>query len=291
MPGFSLINASGLSKPADTLVTKIANAFGRHFDPRQVVRMAEAEVQADRIRRVGAAETEIEVAELRERAATRFANEEMTKQLNMESITEKAIPDLNDDASPEEMENDWIMNFFDKGRMVSNDDMQQIWARILAGEANNPGSFSRRTVNLVADLDKRDAELFRNLCGFAWMIGDIQPLVFDTQNDIYNHNGITFDSIGQLEALGLIHFSGIGGFNRIHLRKRAMVYYYGRPVILEFPSDNNNALPTGVTLLTQSGKELARICGSTPVEGFFEYVYDRWAGESLVPSREPSSNV
>ncbi len=285
MPGFSLVNASGLSKPADTLVTKISNAFGRHFDPRQKVRMAEAEVQADRIRKVGSAEIDIEVAELRERAATRFANEEMTKQLNMESITEKAIPHLNDDANPEEMENDWIMNFFDKGRMVSDDDMQQIWARILAGEGNNPGSFSRRTVNLVADLDKRDARLFSNLCGFAWMIGFAEVLVFDTNADIYRRNGITFDSLAQLETLGLIRYDS-APFGRINLPKHFTVFYYGNPVDLKFP-DGVEKLSIGTTLLTQSGRELALICGSTPVEGFFDYVYDRWAGESLVPPRNP----
>ena len=203
MPGFSLVNASGLVKPANTLVNKISNAVGRHFDPRQAVRMAEAEARADRIRRVGAAETDIEIAELKERAAYRFANEEMTKQLNMESITEKAIPHLNSDANPDGMENDWITNFFDKCRTVSDDDMQELWGRILAGEANTPNSFSRRTVNLVADLDKRDAELLTRLCAFGWMIGGLTPLVFDLQADIYNRNGIAFDTLGQLEALGL----------------------------------------------------------------------------------------
>ena len=103
MPGFSLVNASGLSKPVDTLATKISNAIGRHFDPRQEIRMAEAEARADRIRRVGTAETDIEIAELQERAAYRFANEEMTKQINMESITEKALPGLKDNANPEAM--------------------------------------------------------------------------------------------------------------------------------------------------------------------------------------------
>ena len=290
MPGFSLVDASGLSKPADTLVTKIANAFGRHFDPRQAVRMAEAEVQADRIRKVGAANIDIEVAELKERAATRFANEEMTKQLNMEGIIEKAIPNLSDDADPEEMENDWIMNFFDKSRMVSDDDMQRIWASILAGEANNPGAFSRRTVNLVADLDKRDAELFRNLCGFAWTASDAVPLVFDVRGDIYNRNGITFDSLGQLESLGLIHFDNTVGFQVINAYKRTSISYYGREIVLEFPNDSDRNLATGTTILTRAGQELAPICGSTPVEGFFDYVYDRWAGEGLVLPREPSPN-
>ena len=286
MPGFSLVDLSGFSKPANTLVTKIANSFGRHFDPSQRVRMAEAEAQADRILRVSAAETDIEVDELRQRAATRFANEEMTKQINMEDIIEKALPGLDDNANPEAMENDWIMNFFDKCRMVSDDDMQQIWAGILAGEANNPGSFSRRTVNLVADLDKRDAELFRKLCGYAWMIGSIEPLVFDVQATIYNRDGITFETLGQLQSLGLVRFDSLAGFKLMGFHKKISVFYYDRPVVLEFPNDGDNELDTGKTMLTQSGQELAPICGSTPVEGFFDYVYERWAGDGLVPRRE-----
>ena len=291
MPGFSLVDLSGFSKPANTLVAKIANSFGRHFDPSQRIRMAEAEAQADRILRVSAAETDIEVDELRQRAAGRFANEEMTKQLNMESILEKALPSLDDNANPEAMENDWIMNLFDKCRMVSDDDMQQIWAGILAGEANNPGTFSRRTVNLVADLDKRDAELFRRLCGFAWMIGGIQPLIFDSQHEIYNRHGIAFDSLGHLETLGLIHYNDVSGFKMLRLPKIFTITYHGRPVKLTLKGESDNELPEGKVLLTQAGRELAPICGSTPVDGFFEYVYDRWAGESLVPPREPSPEV
>ena len=288
MPGFSLINASGLSKPADTLVTKISNAIGRHFDPRQEIRMAEAEARADRIRRVGATETDIEIAELKERAAYRFANEEMTKQLNMEDVIEKALPGLDENANPEAMENDWIMNFFDKCRMVSDEEMQRIWAGILAGEANHPGTFSRKTVNLVADLDKRDAELFRNFCGYVWQIGGLSPLVFDVQHEIYNRNGVNFDSIVQLEALGLVSNGGVSGFQRINLPKTACVSYYGKSVVLNMPNESDNKISTGKALLTQAGHEIAPICGSAPVEGFFEYVYDRWAGEGLVPPREPA---
>ena len=57
---------------------------------------------------------------------------------------------------------------------------------------------------------------------------------------------------------------------------------------MEFPNEADNKLSVGTVLLTRSGEELASICGSAPVEGFFEYVYDRWAGESLVPPRDPA---
>lgn len=202
----------------------------------------------------------------------------------MENITAKALPHVNSDANPDSMENDWITNFFDKCRTVSDDDMQRLWAGILSGEANHPGSFSRKTVNLVADLDRRHAELFARLCSFVWIIGDrLEPLVFDTQDEIYNRHGINFESLGDLEALGLIHFSAVGGFQILHLPKRFPFFYGNRRVDLTMPNDSENKLSTGMVLLTRAGDELARISGAVVVEGFFEYIYGRWAGEGLVP--------
>ncbi len=289
MPGFSLIDTSGLSAPATMLVEKISNAIGRHFDPRQTIRMALAEAEAQRILKLTEIKTAIEVEELRARAASRFMNEEMTKQENIESITQKAIPNLNDDASPEDIEDDWISNFFDKCRIVSDADMQELWARVLAGQGNNPGSFSRRTVNLLADLDKKDAELFAGLCCFAWKIrNDAYPLVFDTDHEIYQRSGITFDSLGQLEALGLIRFASIGGFTTRNLPRSVTVSYGSTAVLLTLPNASENDLTIGKVLLTQSGLDLFRVVKPTIVEGFFEYVYDKWASESLVPPRQPN---
>ena len=203
-----------------------------------------------------------------------------------DSITENALPLLEERSTPEDVQDDWITNFFDKSRVVSDADMQQLWARVLAGEANKPGSFAKRTVNLLADLDKSDAELFVQLCGFGWLLSDVVPLVFDVQDEIYNKNGINFNSLAHLEALGLIQFSGVGGFRRLRLPKAILVFYYGQPITLTFPKDNDNELEIGNVLLTRAGQQLARVCGSTPVSGFFEFVYDRWAERSLVPKRE-----
>ena len=287
MPGFSLIDTSGLAKPGTLLVEKISNAFGRHFDPSQTVRMALAEAEANRIRALSEAETEIEVADLRTRAAERVLNEEMTIQENIENITKKAIPKLTGNASPEDIEDDWITNFFDKSRIVSDNDMQDLWARVLAGEGNNPGSFSRKTVNLVADLDKSNARLFTNLCRFAWIIGgEAYPLMFDVQHNIYNQSGIMFRSLGQLETLGLVRFDSLSGFRILNLPKRITVIYGDRQAPLTFPKDSENELIVGKVLLTQSGLELFRVVRASIVEGFFDYVYDKWASESLVPSRQ-----
>jgi hypothetical protein len=226
----------------------------------------------------------------------RFLEEEAKKQLNMESITAKALPLLEEKSSPQNVEDDWITNFFDKSRIVSDADMQRLWARVLAGEANTPGSFSKRTVNLLADLDKRDAELFTNLCGFGWVIGDatsITPLVFNIQieNELYKSHGIRFSTLSHLETLGLIRFEGLGGFEHLGLPQRVTVSYYEKSVELALPTYAQNKLLVGSVVLTRAGQDLAPICGSKPVEGFFEFVCKRWESHSLIPKKDTESGT
>ena len=117
----------------------------------------------------------------------------------MEDITAKALPSLSEDANPDSFEDDWIVNFFDKCRIVSDKEMQELWSLVLAGEANTQGTYSKRTVNFLADLDKNEAQLFTKLCGFVWKIESLQPLIFEYQSEIYNCHGIHYESLNHLK--------------------------------------------------------------------------------------------
>jgi Protein of unknown function (DUF2806) len=276
----SIVKLGDLTKPATVLIEKISDAVGGVFKPYQIVRVAKAEVEAELIR----ADAQIQITDLHRRAMHRFVEEEAMHQLNIESITNLALPSLTEKASPQGMENDWVTNLFDKCRIVSDKKMQQIWSRILAGEANDPGTFAKRTVNLIADLDKSDAELFTRLCGFGWMLNeDFCPLVLDyRQADPYNIKGIDRMSLMNLEELGLIQFNGISVWSIGELPKNLTVFYFGSPLELMLPLDNDNKLSIGSVLLTRAGEQLASVCGATPINGFFEYVYDKWASQSLI---------
>ena len=267
----SLLNLGKLSKPADTLIKKISNAAGVLFEPYQIKRVAKAKVEAARIQ----AQSEIEITDLHRRAARRWIEEEAQRQKNMEDITAKALPQVNKNAKPDSIENDWIVNFFDKSRIVSDNEMQELWSRVLAGEANAPGTYSKRTVNCLSDLDKAEANLFTKLCGFVWVIGGLTPVVFHDTERIYNRHGINFDTLQHLDSIGLIQFGGMMSMSA-RLPKRFRVAYYGRSLPLEMPKDADNNLEIGVATLTRVGKELAPICGGKPVEGLWEYVKDRW---------------
>jgi len=152
----SIINLGELSKPANTLIEKISDAIGGIFRPYQIRRIAQAEAEADKVRAI----SQIEITDLQRRALHRFLVEEGKKQNNIETITQKALPSVSEQATPQNIEDDWITNFFDKCRLISDSEMQNLWAKVLAGEANAPGKYSKRTVNLLAGLDKADAETF-----------------------------------------------------------------------------------------------------------------------------------
>ncbi len=275
--GNSIINIGDISKPATVLIEKISEAVGGYFKPYQIRRVAKAEAEAEIIK----AQAHIEVTDLQRRSLIRFVAEEAKKQDNIEQITQKAIPQLEDSSAPQNMEDDWITNFFDKCRIVSDEEMQSLWAKVLAGEANSPGTYSKRTVNFLGSLDKIEAHLFTMLCGFAWFLEDVIPLIYDVQASIYNDQGINFSSLTHLDDIGLVSFNSISGFKRVAFRKNAIIHYYGSPLIIEFKNTENNELGTGKVLLTKTGKQLSTICGSKPVDGFQDYVIEIWVKQGL----------
>ena len=276
---------SGLTKPATLFVEKVSNALGRHFDPHQMIRMARATAEADRILRLAKAETDIEASALYQRATSRLFHEQVQEQTCMETIVEQACLMVTDDASPEDMEDDWIRNLLGKCRIVSDQDMQELWARILAGEANEPGSVSRRTVNLVADLDKRDAESFMAVCRFVWQLHfETIPVIIDRNHCVYKQ--YNFD-VFKLRECGLLTIGGASFALALGpLPKQVIASYFEKELNLILPEEDGNSMYVGEFRFTTTGLELLKVCESEPAEAFFDYICSQWVAQQYLPSTE-----
>ncbi len=249
--------------------------------PWQIRRVAKAEADAEIIE----AKAQIEITNLQRRALIRFIKEEAKKQDNIELITEKAIPRLKDTSNPQNMDNDRITNFFVKCRIISDEEMQLLWAKILAGEANSPGTYSKRTVNCLGSLDKDEAKLFTDLCSFIVAIdGEKILLIYDEMESIYNDQQINFDSLTHLDKIDLLGFESLAGLVKPKLSKQIGIYYYGTTLNAEFKNPEKNKLDIGKVLLSRTGEELARIYGSKPIDGFFDYCIERWSKVGLILS-------
>lgn len=274
-PG-SLINLGQLSKPATVLVEKVCNAVGIIYEPTRIKRRARAEAEAKTI----TALAEVEVRDIEHRAVERFLHQEARKQENIERITLQATSKLKIDARVENIEEDWIAHFFNQCASVSDEQMQSLWASLLAGEASNAGTFSRRTINFASGLDKKDANLFTTFCQFVWDIDQFTPLIYDYTSDVYSKHGIDFASLKHLDDIGLISFDKDGSYGLAELKKQQPARYFGKQVLLDAPSENCQ-IQVGHALLTSVGRELSSISGSVPNQEFFEYTVARWIGRQF----------
>jgi len=278
--GSSIVNFGDISKPATVLIEKVCNAVGIIYEPLQIKRKARAEIEVEKMKAIA----RIDLTDLESRAMERLIHQESRKQENIETIAMEAAQALPPSAKVQDLDEDWVAHFFKQCDTVSDKEMQTLWSSLLAGEATTPGTFSKRTVDFVSSIDKKDAALFTSFCQFVWLIGEVTPLIYDLENELYKKHGITFSALKHLDSIGLISFESTTGYRRTGFGKHTYIFYYGKPTLVEFSADEKNEIKLGKTLLTATGKELITICGAKPNIEFYEYVIEHWFKEGLILS-------
>lgn len=92
-----------------------------------------------------------------ERAARRLKMQRERQQLNLEKIMALAAEYCPDTISAQEVDADWFQQFCELVLDISNNSMQQLWAKILAGEIASPGKFSLRTLHTLKSMSYKEA--------------------------------------------------------------------------------------------------------------------------------------
>lgn len=286
--GAALLGAKTARPVVTAFFDKMSAALGVATRSWQIKRDAEAEAEATVIEAKGNAKASLinagadeQILTLAERAEARRIATVVREQKNLDAIVSSAGENLQDDAQPEKIDEDWLANFFDKARLFSNEDIQHLWSQILAGEANKPSSFSRRTINYLANLDAREALLFRSLCSLSLVeekSGLHFPVIFDYKHQFYQSRGFNFDSLQHLQNTGLISFLGIGGY-QFDYDKVKLRYFSQRIQIQLHDTSNpisNNFVPVGYVLFTEVGAEIARICQPDEDGEFLKHITACW---------------
>ena len=95
---------------------------------------------------------------LEERTQNRINYQEAKKQLNIENVTAFAAEELRNEQpiTDEPLDQDWTTRFFRIAEEVSNEEMQALWGKILAGEIKQPKTYSLRTLELLKNLSKEE---------------------------------------------------------------------------------------------------------------------------------------
>jgi len=196
---------TGLSKALTKLVEVASKGIGTLYKPRAIRKEADAEAyKLEVIANAEAKKILIEgeaKLELLSRVQNRVVQQEINRQVNLEEIIEKSIPHLDDNVSDEEVNDDWRMRFFQKAQDISSDEMQEIWAKILACEVSKPGNISLRTLEVVSNVSKNEAEIFQIACSLT----SSNDTIFKFKNEnAFDRFGLTYGHIILLRDAGLI---------------------------------------------------------------------------------------
>lgn len=225
--------------------------------------------------------------ELVKRAQNRFLFQEMKKQQNIESVIGIAYSKLEQVASVSNVpvDSDWISEFFDNVANISNEKMQILWGKILAGEVENPGSFSKRTLDVLKNLTQNEATVFQEVVPYVLRCpGDDDNsyedyfLLEGVGNKLLSRYNIPFIKIMQLSEANLIsENSQISIFFGIKAHECQYIKGINKSIKLENISldDTIVYIRHPAYFLTEAGKEILSILLEESSQGFpDEYLSD-----------------
>ncbi len=144
----------------------------------------------------------------------RIRFQEQKRQTNIASVVKKAANQLGEtDVADSEPDHDWTARFFNEVQDISSEEMQSLWARVLAGEVKRAGSISVRTLGILKNLDQATARLFRTFCSACIFLTTDGKHILDARvSSLGSHAalnslreyGLNFSALNCLNEHGLI---------------------------------------------------------------------------------------
>ena len=219
----------------------------------------------------------------------RIKFQEHKRQLNIGAVVNKAAVQLGDElVTDSEPDHDWTARFFTEVQDVTSEDLQSLWAQVLAGEVRKARSTSIRTLSILKNIDQGTAHLFTKFCSACVFLTPGEGVIIDARvpslgghaaHNALKAHGLGYGNLNVLNEHGLI----IADYNSwsdyqvcINLPIRE-----SPPIRIPFMFQNhlwvliptNKRTPSkefrlsGVAL-TRAGQELSRIVDLQPMNEF-----------------------
>ena len=198
-----------------------------------------------------------------DRALVHLAGKLAKAQENRESIAIRVMQDLQSDPpireQVEEPSEDFMNLFGDCAERASSAEMQDMFARILAGELRKPKTFSLRLIQCVSVLDQELANAVKMVR--AWVSRGRIIRVAST------NRGEPLHAIGLLEDMSLVR-TGLTLPHKFPV-EGGVVAVYGDKAVVVYGSSNQTETQIQIALLTPTGKQLMDLL---PAELDLDYV-------------------
>ena len=189
--------------------------------------------------------------------AQRIEFQEKKRQANIVSVVQEAAAELGGKEVPDrEPDPDWTARFFDGVKDVSSEDMRKIWTRILAGEIESPGRTALRTLDVLRNMTREEAEIFKLACDFI-----IDDFIFYPRKDRSTHPVLQQVDVMRLQDADLLHTSTSLAKLLNFFEGKCHITHRGFCLRI-ISNENRESISIPAIPLTRSGRELSQVLES-----------------------------
>lgn len=280
MSNLSIIEGNPIAKLFDI----VNSTIGVINLPLQQIFMKDDGSSLNRIKAIEGAKTEALLANNDERYAElsaiekRMVTKELKRQNNINNVVAVAAQSLKDEkeVSSEPVNPDWATRFFDIAQDISDETMQDLWGRILAGEVKRPQSYSLRTLDVLRNITREEAELFEKIA---------QYVLYDGSYYIYHFSGkteenvlIEYEDVARMIEIGFIQSGSSvtqNYFSNETESNTAYLFYASKYVAFIEITPEIKKVSFPIYSLTRAGEELYHLIHLTPKNDYLESVLCR----------------
>ena len=162
---------------------------------------------------------------------------------------------------------DWTARFFGYVQDVSSKDMQTLWARLLSGEVQQPGTTSLRTMDTLRNLTHEEAVLFNASC--SYVLQTRLPFLFTENEHTTEFSELSHVNLLKMFDCGLVQSADT------HFRFEGDVVEYQGYILRPFSGGDErrrDEIEFSVATLTTAGAELYQISIPQFVKGYLKAI-------------------
>lgn len=170
-------------------------------------------------------------------------------------------------------DSEWFGMFSDIAKNVSDEEMQHIWAKILASKCEDEKSVDKKLLSILQVMESEDAEIFSYICANTVYIDSAYisnfpafVYVFDrnpvyVNGEFYNKKFIHHSALTQMQSLGLITYHVSMSTYELtapnDMTADCTFNYFGEKINVK--SYSKKDLSLGAVELTRCGHQLVKI--------------------------------
>ena len=166
----------------------------------------------------------------------------------------------------------WQKRWIEGAANVAADDEERRtwWSRLLAGEIQNPGSYSIRTLSIMDTLSPTEAHLFRKICSCVWRDESERPALIMPNASEGETWGMTFQQAEALEETGLVSMPALGYHVQLTIGQSRRFQNGDLDLFISPTAEKTWEISTAS--LTSSGRELLELVDVDPDPAYLREV-------------------